>query len=233
MPVVGRGSTTATLVALAVMMVGCSGGGDDTIEASVATPEPIEERTPSEPPEADPSEAEEEADPSPPPIGDDEPLYAPLPELTPDPDNDIPDDLEQLILDAYADAYNNEFTAYSTGELDEEALRRTHAFQAFDDVAVTVEEMQASGVVERSGDSAVSRVFVRDFQGGSAVLRECFTIGPATGDYDRTSGELVTAAEQGEFARDWLLELVQLPQEENGSYRVVDAARAETTGCTQ
>ena len=214
------------------LLVSCSASDDDGLEPPVADAEEIDTSPAieSEPPESepgDPSDGDGDAQP----IGDDEPLYAPLPELTPDPGNDIPDELERDVFAAYADAYEVAFEAYARGEADEERLAATHFDEALTSVQETVSSLADRGAVERSPDTTIDRVWITEAVGWIAIVRECYTTGPLTGQYDADSMELIHAAPSGQFAQDSMIEMVRLDGEDVPQFRVTQIAAAGTEQC--
>ncbi|MFA9430992.1 hypothetical protein [Egicoccus sp. AB-alg2] len=222
-------------IATCGLLLACSGAADeDGLDAPLAEAEEPLETSPANEAEPEPEATEEPVDEpadDAPAIGEDEPLYAPLPELTPDPDNDIPDELEQLILDAYANAYDVEYTAYATGESTDRELQDSHFGTALDSVRETIDSLASRAVVERSPDTSVDRVWITQFEGGAAVVRECFTTGPRTGQYAADSLEMTYRAPEGTFAQDRLIEFVQLDDEDEPRLRVTQMSPAGTDEC--
>ena len=227
-------SALAGLVACG-LLVACNGSPDE--EGGLAPPVEDAEGIDTsaavepEPSESEPDDATEESDGTEP-IGDDEPLYAPLPELTPDPDNDIPDDFEQEVLEAYQFAYHTEFEMYATGSLDEERLLETHALEAFAAVANSVMALAEAGIIERSPDTTIDDVSIVEADAHSALVRECVTIGPRTGDYDQTTSEPVALLEPGPQAREVRIRYVGLEGEEEPRLRVTDVSFTDGEGCS-
>jgi len=214
--------------AVALLVASCSGGDPAQVEASQASPEPtIQPQATAEPTE-EPSEPEPEPEPT---IGDDEPLYAPLPELTPDPDNDIPDDIEQLILDAFAEAYENEMSMYAAAAVDEDALRATHFGEGYNSVLRAVEYIVGEAGRELTPDATVTSVDVVDFDGGSAVLRECVEFGPRSGLYAASDMQMLKPVVSDRLARDRLVELAQWTGDQEASYRVTQIGFAAPEEC--
>ncbi|WP_130649195.1 hypothetical protein [Egicoccus halophilus] len=220
-------------MAAAVVLSSCTGAPQE-VEAGAET-EPLPEAQHVETPEPDASaepDPGDEADPNPDPVIEEgEPLYAPLPELKPDPDNDIHDELELELLTAAARAYTAEQDSYTSGHVDEEVLSLTHVGEAYEDVVGTVAHLRESGGRELSPDSEVLRMYVRDFNGGSAVVRECVRTGPRTGLYEQSSLDLIESAGVRFMARERLVELVRLEEDKPLQYRVTEIGLAEVENC--
>lgn len=87
-------------------------------------------------------------------IRDDDPLFAPLPPLRPDADNDIPDDEESDYLEFIAEVLHTEAQLFATGESDPDLLQRTHVDQAYDKVVARAAVLAEDGVIERLPDCA-------------------------------------------------------------------------------
>lgn len=226
----GSGARRSLLAGVAVcVLVACS-NSDDVPAPPVAGAGDIETSPPIEP---SPSESESEPDDETgaQPIGDDEPLYAPLPELTPDPDNDIPDELEQMILDAFAEAYVAEHEAYAAAEVDEEALRKTHFGDGFASVIGAVDYLQGRESRELTPDAEVIDVSFTDFAGGVAILRECVRFGPRSGLYEIHGSGRLEGPPLDSIARDRMIELVRWDGEEQPSMRVTQIGFADPENC--
>jgi len=228
-------SALAGLVACG-LLVACNGSPDE--EGGLAPPVEDAEGIDTsaavepEPSESEPDDATEESDGTEP-IGDDEPLYAPLPELTPDPDNDIPDELELAFLEAAAEAIANEFRMFADAEIDEDLLALRHAREAEELVRSSVDQLQEMGAVERSADAKVLRLFVRESAAGGAVVRECLQPGEGSGIYDAESGQLVEQSPQNIMARDRFVEYVERPGDKAPTPRVLRIDFVDAEGCTQ
>jgi hypothetical protein len=74
-------------------------------------------------------------------------------------------------------------------------------------------------------------MWVRESASGVAIVRDCVRHGPQSGEFDPATGELIRQLPQGVFARDWMVQLVQLADEDTPRFRVTDVEYSDTEGC--
>ncbi|WP_052666191.1 hypothetical protein [Nitriliruptor alkaliphilus] len=209
-----------SVAVLAVTATACTGDDDgalvlddDGSAAPVETEPPVEVTDDPEPP---------------PPDDDEEPLYPPLPPLEPDPDSDIPVELQEAALELHAGTYEVTQLALRTGEFDEAELSDHLAGDLLDSFVASLRS-RSEGHVSLSPDTQVRWVRVVEAGTGPIVIQECRVIGPETGLYSADGERLSDAREEPEaFIFQTTYTLLEVGEDEF-DYRAVEAGSAEDT----